>query len=155
MRLIAFDLGTSCGWARADGSSLAWGTLDLRPRRFDGGGMRYLSFRRSLGDMLNGVGLVVFEEVRRHMGVDAAHVYGGLMGVLTSECEQRGIPYRGVPVGTIKRHATGKGNADKVAMIASARAKWPKAVINNDDEADALWLLDFATAEYKEVMKWA
>jgi hypothetical protein len=25
--------------------------------------------------------------------------------------ELRGVPYQGVPVGTIKRHATGKGNA--------------------------------------------
>ena len=27
----------------------------------------------------------------------------------------RGVPYQGVPVGTVKRHATGKGNAGKEA----------------------------------------
>ena len=45
------------------------------------------------------------EEVRRHAGTDAAHVYGGLMATLTAWAELRGVPYEGVPVGTIKRFA--------------------------------------------------
>ena len=32
------------------------------------------------------------------------------------------IPYRGVPVGTIKRHVAGRGNADKHAIITAVRA---------------------------------
>jgi hypothetical protein len=44
------------------------------------------------------------------------------MASLTSWGELRGVPYEGVPVGTIKRHATGKGNANKQAMIDAARA---------------------------------
>jgi len=32
------------------------------------------------------------------------------------------VPYRGVPVGTIKRHVTGRGNADKAAVLAAVRA---------------------------------
>ena len=35
------------------------------------------------------------------------------------------IPYQGVPVGTIKKHATGKGNAGKDEMIASVTSAWP------------------------------
>ena len=97
----------------------------LRPGRFDGGGMRYLRFTNWLTeiDRLSGpISAIWFEEVRRHAGTDAAHVYGGLMATLTAWAELRGIPYEGVPVGTIKRHATGKGNAPKDAMIAAARA---------------------------------
>jgi hypothetical protein len=67
--------------------------------------------------------MVFFEEVRRHMGVDAAHAYGGFMAHLTAWCEQQNIAYEGVPVGTIKRHATGKGNANKSMMIESAKAR--------------------------------
>ena len=70
--------------------------------------------------------------------------YGGLMASLTSWGELRGIPYEGVPVGTIKRHATGKGNAPKQAMIDAARAKGFSP--EDDNEADAiailLWALD-------------
>ncbi len=47
----------------------------------------------------------------------------GRVATLTAWAELRGIPYEGVPVGTIKRHATGKGNAAKEAMIAAARAR--------------------------------
>jgi hypothetical protein len=68
------------------------------------------------------IGAVYFEEVRRHLGVDAAHVYGGLLATLTAWCERHQIPYQGVPVGTIKRHATGKGNAGKAEVIAAMKA---------------------------------
>jgi hypothetical protein len=64
---------------------------------------------------------VYFEEVRRHAGVDAAHAYGGFMAHLTAWCEHHQIPYQGVPVGTIKKHATGKGNANKDQMIGAVR----------------------------------
>jgi crossover junction endodeoxyribonuclease RuvC len=52
------------------------------------------------------------------------------------------IPYCGVPVATIKRHITGKGNADKGAVIAAVRALGFDPV--DDNEADALALLDWA-----------
>ena len=83
-----------------------------------------------------------YEEVRRHAGTDAAHVYGGLMPSLTSWGELRGVPYQGVPVGTIKRHATGKGNAPKQAMMDAARARGYSPA--DDNEADAIAILHWA-----------
>jgi hypothetical protein len=83
--------------------------------------MRYLRFANWLTelDRLSGpLATIWFEEVRRHAGTDASHIYGGLMATLTAWAEQRDIPYEGVPVGTIKRPAIGKGNAPKDAMIA-------------------------------------
>jgi Holliday junction resolvasome RuvABC endonuclease subunit len=80
--------------------------------------------------------------VRRHVGVDAAHAYGGFLAHLTAWCEHHQIPYQGVPVGTIKKHATGKGNADKAAMMAAVRAKG--FLPADDNEADALALLLWA-----------
>ena len=140
MTLLALDLGTRTGWA-LDGRPIAHGYSDFRPGRFDGGGMRYLRFVRWLNDLhaQRAVTEVVFEEVRRHIGTDAAHVYGGLMAHLQAWCETLDIPYRGIPVGTIKRHATGKGNADKAAMIAAMRAKGHP--VSDDNEADAIALL--------------
>ena len=83
-----------------------------------------------------------FEEVRRHASTDSAHVYGGLMATLTAWCEHHNIAYSGVPVGTIKRHATGKGNAGKAEIIAAMQAKgYP---VTDDNEADALALLHWA-----------
>jgi Holliday junction resolvasome RuvABC endonuclease subunit len=64
------------------------------------------------------------------------------MATLTSWGELRGIPSSGTPVGTIKRHATGKGNADKAAMIAAVRARGFNPA--DDNEADAIAILLWA-----------
>lgn len=144
--ILALDLGTSTGWAaRLPTGQIASGTASFKTGRFEGGGMRYLRFSKWLDELAwtsAPIGLVSFEEVRRHAGTDAAHVYGGLMATLTSWCEFRGIPYQGVPVGTVKKHATGKGNANKDAMIAAAVARGFNPA--DDNEADALAILDWA-----------
>ena len=63
--------------------------------------MRYLRFAHALDDMKSVMGkidVVYFEEVRRHLGTDAAHVYGGFLAMLSAWCEKHSIPYQGVPV---------------------------------------------------------
>jgi Holliday junction resolvasome RuvABC endonuclease subunit len=91
---------------------------------------------------------VYFEEVRRHAATDAAHVYGGLLATLTAYCEEKKCPYQGVPVGTIKKHATGKGNASKQQMIAAMKAKGHSPA--DDNEADALAILYWALEHHKK-----
>lgn len=146
---LAIDPGTNCGWAlqTVHGITLH-GTWDLKPRRHEGGGMRYLRFLRVLEDTARAgkVEEVAYEEVRGHKGTDAAQIYGGIVATLTQWCEDKQIPYQGVPVGTIKKHATGKGNADKAAMVKAAVAKFGPTV-KDDNEADALWLLDWMLAQ--------
>jgi hypothetical protein len=143
--LLALDLGTTTGWAlRAPDGVIASGTVSFRPSRYDGG-MRYLRFTNWLTelDRLSGpIAAIWYEEVRRHAGTDASHIYGGLMATLTAWAELRGVPYQGVPVGTIKIHATGKGNAPKEAMIAAARARGFSPA--DDNEADELAILFWA-----------
>ena len=144
--ILALDLGTNTGWAlrQLDGS-ITSGTEHFKPQRFEGGGMRYLRFKRWLTELKqidDGIAAVYFEEVRRHVGVDAAHAYGGFLATLTAWCEHHQIPYQGVPVGTIKKHATGKGNASKDEIIACARARGFLSA--DDNEADALALLHWA-----------
>lgn len=146
--LLALDLGSTLGWAiELPDGSITSGTAAFRPSRFEGGGMGWLRFRRWLDEMARTagpMGSVVFEEVRRHAGTTAAHVYGGFLAHLTAWCEQAGSPYQGVPVGTIKRFATGKGNAGKKAVIAAIRARGFAPA--DDNEADALALLLWAIA---------
>jgi Holliday junction resolvasome RuvABC endonuclease subunit len=146
LTILAIDLGTTTGWAvRARDHQIAHGFVSFKPQRFEGGGMRFLRFKRWLSEihtMTNDIHAVYFEEVRRHAGVDAAHVYGGLMATLTTWCEHHNIPYQGVPVGTIKKHATGKGNAGKDEVIAAMRVKGHP--VSDDNEADALALLHWA-----------
>lgn len=145
--ILALDLGTHTGWALLVDGRVVSGVWNLKGSRFEGGGMRYLRFRGMVQELRNHCGFerVVFEEVRRHTATDAAHVYGGLLATLTAWCEEHSCPYLGVPVGTIKKHATGNGRSGKPAMIASARARgW---TLRDDNEADALWLLDWARSQ--------
>ena len=146
--ILALDLATKTGWAlRLASGQIISGTVSFRPSRYDGGGIRYLRFRRWLDSMAAdaaGIGVVHYEEIRRHLSTDAAHVHGGLLATLTSWCEQRSIAYQGAPVGTIKRYITGKGNAGKQAVIAAVRERGFSPA--DDNEADAiailLWAID-------------
>lgn len=143
--ILALDLGTKTGWAHYSSEcDYISGVQNFATKRHEGGGMRYLRFRRWLEGWRPLPTEVYYEEVRRHRGVTAAHVYGSLEGHLMAFCDEHSIPYSGVPVGTIKKHATGKGNAGKPAMIAAAQARGWSPV--DDNEADALWILDYARA---------
>ena len=144
---LALDLGTNCGWAYRYGEAIISGAWNLKPGRYDGGGMRFIKFINALNELhaARPIGVVYFEEVRAHKGVDAAHVYGGLMATLQSWCEGQTIPYEGVPVGVIKKFATGKGNAGKPEMIAAMEDRGFAPA--SDDEADALALLLLKTGE--------
>jgi hypothetical protein len=145
--VLALDLGTTTGWAlRGQHGGITSGTMTFRPSRFEGGGMRFLRFRGWLAEVAalsGGVARVVFEEVRAHAGTDAAHLYGGFLAHLSAWCEERSIAYQGVPVATIKRYATGKGNADKAKMVAAIQARGFAPA--DDNEADAIALLLWAT----------
>ena len=144
--VLALDLGTATGWALSSHDQhITSGTVTFRPGRFEGGGMRYLRFRHWLDEVAKLAGpidRIVFEEVRRHVSTDSSHVYAGFLATLTAWCEQANVPYEGVPVGTIKRFATGKGNADKAAVIAAMQARGFRPA--DDNEADALALLLWA-----------
>ncbi len=137
--ILTLDLGTNTGFSliTQDGDIIS-GVVDLKGNRFEGGGMRYLKFRTfiSTSHLSEQIDAVYFEEVRRHIGVDAAHAYGGFLATLTSWCEQEGIPYQGIPVGTIKKHITGKGNASKQSVIDAVKDRGHMPT--DDNEADAI-----------------
>lgn len=143
--ILTLDLGTQTGWAlRVPGmQQIVSGSQPFKPGLHDGGGMRFLRFRRWLEEIhgTHRLGEMYFEEVRRHKGTDAGHIYGGLLGMLTAWCEERGVPYSGVPVGTIKKHATGKGNAGKPEMIAAVTSWGFRPT--DDNEADAIALMRY------------
>lgn len=148
--ILAVDLGTTTGWAIKNEYGITSGSMSFKTSRFEGGGMRYLHFQRWLSELPK-VNIVFFEEVRRHLGVDSAHAYGGFLSHLTSWCEKLKIPYQGIPVGTIKRFVTGKGNASKLEVIERVRALGHSPT--DDNEADALSLLHLAVQRDSSVKK--
>lgn len=139
--ILALDLGTKTGWSLYHDGHIFSGMKDLSTKRIEGGGMRYLNFRKWLSS-INGsrsIQEVYFEEVNHCGWKNSSSVYGGFMAILTSWCEEHNIPYEGVPVTTIKKFITGKGNAKKEAVIKAIQAKGYD--VEDDNEADAMALM--------------
>ncbi|AKK20588.1 hypothetical protein V9J15_04755 [Candidatus Liberibacter africanus] len=101
MGILAVDIGCKMGFVIQKDGNILSGTVRFENGRFEGGGMKFLKFQNWL-DKLEGIKVVWFEEVRRHLGVDASHAYDGFLAVLVAWCEKNQIAYGGVPVQTIK-----------------------------------------------------
>ena len=148
LSILALDLGSTTGWAiRNDRCRILHGTAEFRPTRFEGGGMRYLRFERWLDEtrkIAGGIDAVYFEEVRRHVEPTPPISTAASSQASPPGASSRASPTRASPVGTIKRFATGKGNADKQTMIAAIRERGFEPA--DDNEADAiailLWAID-------------
>ncbi len=138
MSILTLDLGKQTGWAILTDGVIQSGSKSFHGSRFSGGGMCFLNLRNWLNS-LKDISVVYFEEVRRHLGTDAAHFYGGFLAVLSAWCEEHHVPYKGVNVKTIKRFIAGKGNASKSEVIEAVKKKGVSP--RDDNEADALALM--------------
>ncbi len=155
MRILALDPATKCGWAHSAHVSGEW---DLNPGRDDDWGSRLVLFVSRLNSILGqyGIEMVVYEAARHA----APKMQGALVrqamiqGALVHWCSENGIAYRGYSPSQIKKRATGKGNASKAKVVAAALERWPElaGMLTGDNEADALWLLDLARADYAPSM---
>jgi Holliday junction resolvasome RuvABC endonuclease subunit len=145
MKILALDLGTRTGWAHGMGAS---GVQDFTARRGDSPGMRWLEFRAWLCRLLDSApaAVIVYEQAH-HRGGAATHVAHALIGVVEAVAAERGLEVTNRHTATIKKHALGSGRGDKSQMFQAAKAKWPDRTLADDNEADALWLLDLATKE--------
>src|SRR5687767_6031736 len=88
--ILGIDPGTHCGWALRHGEGrVDSGVWNLAPKRFEGGGMRWVRLRTHLRELLGASrpAILAYEEVRRHAGTTAAHIYGGIVAVIQEECE--------------------------------------------------------------------
>lgn len=142
--ILCLDLGTTTGYAFVRPGEIKGGSQSLDGSRSEGEGYRYAMFESWLSRLCHDLGpeAIYVEDVRRHNGTSAAHVYGGLRAVAAAVAWRRRIPLIAVGVGQIKKHATGNGNADKALMVTTQQAKG-RAVVD-DNHADALALLDYA-----------
>lgn len=143
--ILALDLGTKTGYAlrRRDGT-IIHGTEIFTPRKSWSPGQKWQRYRTWLSALIvrEQVHVIVYEEVRRHAGTLAAHAYGGFLAMLEMTADQHNVELRCEGVGGIKKAWTGKGNADKDAMIAEARRRGFR--VADDNNADALAILFLA-----------
>lgn len=141
-KILALDLGTNTGFCCGTPEHHISGVWRLKIDRFSDWKQRLVRLRGHLNECHNAYAFehVVVEEVRRHAGTDAAHLYGALLGTVEVWChDHNNIPHSAIPVGTIKKFATGKGNASKDAMISAVAERWG-LITDDDNEADAFAL---------------
>lgn len=149
MIVIGLDLGLNLGYGISNGTAIyrsgTWKNTAKSP------GRRWRDLERGIRNIVNtslemdetsevGDVRMFYEDVKRHAGTTAAHVYGGHLAILQSQCEMYGVQPVGLPVGRIKKFATGKGNASKQEMIDAAKNRWSGIPIIDDNHADALWI---------------
>lgn len=147
VNILALDLGTKLGWAvRARDGAVWHGTEVFTPRKSWTPGQRWLRARSFVTDLVvrHQVHAIAYEDVKRHAGTDAAHAYGAFLCLVQMVADSHRAALMPVGVGTIKKHWTGKGNADKAAMEAQARARGFRP--ESDNDADALAILHWAMA---------
>ena len=126
MRILALDLGTTFGWAtNILKGDFALGQIELATkkeitawrkknldRRCD---PRFGRFRRYLETMARGCSVVIFEDVKFNSYTYQAQLWPTWRAALWSVVPEEVLEC--VPVATIKKFATGGGNADKEHML--------------------------------------
>lgn len=72
------------------------------------------------------------------------HVRGGLWWLVRTELARADIDTIIVAPASVKKYATGKGNASKDAVLAAVIKRYPQVDVTGNDEADALVLAAIA-----------
>lgn len=146
--ILSLDLGTQLGWSTRDvNGRIRHGSISFHAKRTDGPGQRWLKFAAHLAALKRELGeihVAYYEDVKRHVGTQAAHAYGAFESHLQVFCDVNRIRLESVGVGQIKKAWTGFGDATKDDMFDEAKRRGFKPV--DDNSADALAILHYALA---------
>jgi Holliday junction resolvasome RuvABC endonuclease subunit len=151
MNFFALDIATKTGWATNIHGKRS-GTVEFAVKRGESPSMRFLRCRAWLNEMwglLNGkIQLIAYEQAH-HRGGAATAVCVGLATEVQAFAAEHDIELMPVHTATLKKFATGNGRASKSDMIRAASARgWNP---QNDNEADAALLLEYAVNELKGI----
>lgn len=142
LSVTALDLSLSAtGWAKSDGTSGVIATGEKR------GMARVAYILDCVDEITRGADLTVIEGyafgAKGRAVFDIAEM-GGVVRFTLYEWSRRTVE---VPPANLKMFATGSGNANKMAVVAAAIRNLCYQG-SNDNEADALFLLEMAKAHY-------
>ena len=120
---------------------------------------RLLEIGFTLGDIFAEVGIRQIKDVALEDTVRASYsalVLGELAGIVKTTCHtilqgQAKYPLK-VPPNSLKRYATGRGNAKKIEVILSVYKHWGRE-FRDDNEADAFVLAQMASGYAKTAVQ--
>jgi Holliday junction resolvasome RuvABC endonuclease subunit len=141
-KILAIDQAIHLGWAM---SRTIYGCINLTPKRNESDGMKFVNLRaelRKFNVSVGGLDLIVYEDVVARYA-NAIKSSAGLVAIIQEFCVDNNIQYTCYTPQKMKIFATGEGAANKEKMKEAARIKLGYSG-DNDNEADALWILEFA-----------
>ena len=147
MNILALDCATRTGWATLIDGHIESGVQDFSKRRGESNGMMFLRFQAWLHQAFGTAGInVVAYEQAHHRGGAAVEICVNRTGRAQEFAASIGAETIAPHTATIKKFATGRGNADKEAMMAWFKRETGREAID-DNEADALAILRFVMNE--------
>jgi hypothetical protein len=172
--VLGLDLGTNCGYSycfvddRINKSRIYAGQLDLSAGPYDSGAIRFIRLRHFLSAIKPD--LIAYEDVRYTppsgtgfmsagallaRAAPACEWFGALKATVSTWAEENSVPCTGMPIGTIKKRATGKGNANKVDIIKACNNEFgfdfdPEGYESSgvDNIADSVYVCALAVEQY-------
>lgn len=154
LTILSLDMATTTGWALLKGGKVTFGTFTvkrtkgLKTRPDEHEGVEYLQFLRWINRQFekHAPSKVVAEESAGHWkSVIAARKPLGMRAFLMAAAACYNTPVSLYTASQVKKYATGKGNAKKPAMIASARQRYGVSV-EDHNASDALHVLHYELA---------
>jgi len=156
--ILTVDAATVTGWATQIDGVIESGVQDFSLKRGESPGMRFIRFGDWLRRMneighgtadqsesLPGFAIISWEQAH-HRGGYATNVGVGLSTRLEEFAARIGAETMQVHTSTLKKWATGRGNAGKPEMCAWFKCRTGRDALT-DDEADALALMYYTKAE--------
>lgn len=147
MRILAIDAAAKTGWAVTPEVSGVW---NVDYKNGESRGMRWVRLRARIKEVCEayGIEMIVYEGAAGRYKDDLL-ASGGFIATIEKLALDQNIQYTSYKPTEVKKHATGKGNAKKTMMVEAAQRAWPEVEIEDDNHADALWLLDLAKNDLK------
>lgn len=146
MRVIGLDLSlTATGVAIIEDDTITVRTITSNPTgdSVDDRVRRLDKIERAVMECMTGaseIDLIVIEGPSfGQMRQSGEHVRAGLWWRIVSICTDT-APVVEVPPATLKKYATGKGNAAKDAVLLATARRFPDVDLRDNNQADALWL---------------
>ncbi len=146
-KILALDLATKTGFCTGKIPGLKdelSGTKIFDVKRGESPGMRFLRLNSWLSEMfvlMGGIDIIVYEQAH-HRGGPATQCAVGMATHVMSFAAEHDIETMSVHTGTLKKYATGAGNAGKGQVMAAAQRLGYNP--EDDNEADAIFLWRYA-----------
>lgn len=149
--VMAFDVASHCGYyTLGDYGTKYFPSNDRAPKKLGPDYAQHKNFREWLIEILTAhqIKVVAAEDVIQGDFISTRKL-AEFRGIMFEVCETLDIPIVTFKPSDIKKHGTGKGNADKKMMIKFAEERYHIEVGNDDNLADAIHIYMYFIHRYK------